>query len=280
MKRAWVSTFTLSLLGAWFLGMTSSGDAAELAVIQQRRRLIVAVKENVRPLGFRDQTGQLKGLEIEIAQRLAQELLGNSEAVTLQPVINRDRLAVVMNGQVDLTIAGVTATAPRTRIVSFSTPYYMDGAALLTAQPDIRRLADIRDRTIAMLQDSSTIDVIKYFLPRARLISVASYQEGQELLRTGKAQLFAGDASILSGWAQASPQYRLLPTLLSAEPLCIVMPKGQQYDSLRRAVNAAIERWRAEGWLQQRAAYWGLPLTALDLKSSENAFEAKAGFLP
>jgi ABC-type amino acid transport substrate-binding protein len=37
------------------------------------------------------------------------------------------------------------------------------------------------------------------------------------------------------------------------------MPKGLQYDDLRQRVNAAIARYTAEGWLRQRATFWGLP---------------------
>jgi polar amino acid transport system substrate-binding protein len=97
-------------------------------------------------------------------------------------------------------------------------------------------------------------------LPVARLVSVDSYQDARLLLDAGEAAAFAADASVLSGWVQEYPQYRLLPTLLSAEPLCVVMPKGSQYDDLRRRVNAAIARYSAEGWLQQRIKYWGLPI--------------------
>jgi polar amino acid transport system substrate-binding protein len=37
------------------------------------------------------------------------------------------------------------------------------------------------------------------------------------------------------------------------------MPKGLQYNQLRRRINSAIARWQTEGWLTQRAAAWGLP---------------------
>jgi polar amino acid transport system substrate-binding protein len=37
------------------------------------------------------------------------------------------------------------------------------------------------------------------------------------------------------------------------------MPKGLQYDELRRNVNQAIARYLEQGWLQQRSQYWGLP---------------------
>ncbi|MFB2975105.1 transporter substrate-binding domain-containing protein [Microseira sp. BLCC-F43] len=246
-------------LAFYLLPFSFSARAAFLQQIQQRGYLIVAVKDNLRPLGFRDETSNLQGLEIDLARRLAAELLGSPDAVRWKPVANRDRLTLVLEGKVDLTIARVTATPMRSRIVSFSIPYYMDGIALVTKDTSVQRLGDVETRTVAVLNGSSTIAKVRYALPKAELVGVNSYQEAWSLLESGSAAAFAADASVLTGWVQAYPQYRLLPTLLSAEPLCVVMPKGVQYDDLRRRVNDAISRWKAEGWLQQRAIYWGLP---------------------
>ncbi len=246
-------------LALCLLTITFSARAAELQAIQQRGYLIVAVKDNLRPLGFRDDLGNPQGLEIDLAQQLAAELLGRPDAIRWKPVANSDRLKVVIEGQVDLTIARVTATPMRSRIVSFSIPYYMDGIALVTKDTSVQRLGDVERRTVAVLNGSSTIAKVRYALPKAELVGVNSYQQARSLLESGGAAAFAADASVLTGWVQAYTQYRLLPTLLSAEPLCVVMPKGVQYDELRRRVNSAIARWKAEGWLQQRAIYWGLP---------------------
>lgn len=248
-----------TLLSFALINLSFASRAAELKEIQQRGFLIVAVKDNLRPLGFQDAQGNLQGLEIDLARRLAQEVLGRSDAVRLQPVANRDRLRVVLEGQVDLTIARVTATSSRDRIVSFSIPYYMDGTALVTKDAAVQKLGDVERRTIAALNGSSTIAKLRFVLPAAQLVGVNSYEEARSLLDLGGAAAFAADASVLSGWVQEYPQYRLLPTLLSAEPLCVVIPKGVQYDDLRRRVNDAIARMKAEGWLKQRAVFWGLP---------------------
>ncbi len=241
-------------------GVSVLSSAAELKEITQRGYLIVAIKDNLRPLGFRNAAGKLQGLEIELAQRLAQDLLGKQDALRLQPVANRDRLAVVLEGKVDLTIASVTATESRSRLVNFSSPYYFDGTALITKEPSVQRLKDVARSKIAVIKGSSTIATVRYLLPSAQLVGVDSYQKARLLLDADGAVAFAADASVLSGWVQEYPQYRVLPTLLSAEPLCVVMPKGVQYDELRRRVNAAIARYSAEGWLKRRANYWGLPL--------------------
>lgn len=252
--------FLLVCFSFLLFAFSFSSSAAELKKIQKRGYVTIAVKDNLRPLGFRDLHGNLQGLEIDLAQRLAQDLVGKPNAVRLQPVANRDRLSVVLEGKVDLTIARETATETRARLVSFSIPYYFDGTALITKDASLQQLRDVVKVKTAVLNGSSTIATVRYLLPSAQLVGVDSYEQARSLLEEGAAVAFAADASVLSGWVQDYPQYRLLPTLLGAEPLCVVMPKGLQYDDLRQRVNAAIARYLAEGWLQQRAAYWGLPV--------------------
>jgi polar amino acid transport system substrate-binding protein len=234
-------------------------SSAELKEIEQRGQLIVAVKDNQRPLGFRDASGNLQGFEIDIAKRLAEELLGKPDAVVLQPVTNRDRLNVLLEGKVDLIIARVTATNSRARLVDLSRPYYLDGTSLITKDTSIAQLRDVATKTIAVLKGSSTIPVVKYALPTSKLVGVDSYEEARTLLENGGANAFAADQSVLAGWVQEYPQYRLLPVRLSTEALCIVMPKGLQYTNLQDRVNQAIARWQASGWLAERATAWGLP---------------------
>jgi polar amino acid transport system substrate-binding protein len=233
--------------------------AAELADIQDRGYLIVAVKDNWLPLGFRDDSGELLGFEIDIARRLAAELLGDPNAVRFEPVSNVSRVNVVVEGAVDIAIATVTVTSQRQRIASFSTPYYLDGTGFITRNPQNQTLEALASSHIALLNHSSSMTHVRYILPAAELIGVETYQAALELLETGQIDAFAGDVTVLAGWQQQDDQYYLLPTIISAEPLAIVIPKGTQYSSLRRVINAAIERWHVEGWLTERAAFWGLP---------------------
>jgi polar amino acid transport system substrate-binding protein len=258
MQNWLIGIFSIAGLGAQWV-VSPSSFAADLATIEQRGRLIVAVKDNLRPMGFRDAHGKLQGFEIEIAQRLAQDLLGRPNSVELQPVNNRDRLSIVLDGKVDLTIARVTVTASRSRIVSFSTPYYLDGTGIITRNPAVQTQADIAKQPIAVLNEASTIATLRYKLPQAKLIGVDSYEAARQLLESGQVVGFAADASVLVGWAQTIPGYRVLPFRLSTEAIAIVLPKGLQSDELRRRIDRVLARWQSEGWLQQRATYWGLP---------------------
>lgn len=254
MLRRFLGTIGLAVQ----LAIPASASAAELSEIRSRGYLLVAVQEDRPPLGFRDPSGNLTGFEIELAHRLAEALLGDPDAVRLQTVRNVERLDAVMSDEVDLAIAAVTLTEPRRRVVSFSEPYYLDGTGFITRNQDIRQLQDLQLRTVALLDGSSTIAHVRYRLPAARLVGVDSYQAALTLLERGEVDAFAGDASVLAGWVQQDPDYRLLSQIISVEPLAIVLPKGVQYDELRAGVNAAIRYWAEQGWLQQWAADWGL----------------------
>ncbi len=232
--------------------------AEEWSEIESRGELKVAVKDNLRPLGFTDESGSLIGLEIDIARKLAEELLGDTEAVEFIPVTNKERLQVVLEDEVDIAIARVAVTSSRSRIVDFSRHYYLDGTGIITKNTGIKNISGLTNNRIAVLKNSATIAVIRNRLPNTTLIGVDSYQEALQLIETKQADAFAGDRSVLTGWVQEYPDYQLLPERLSGAALAIVMPKGLQYKELRSKVNQAIAHWKKSGWLEERIEYWGL----------------------
>ncbi len=251
---------------------TLSVNAASLKEIQQRGYITVAVKDNFPPLAFQDESGNLQGFEIDIARRLAKDLLAKPDTsnsdnsdkldrlVRLKPVSNLQRLKVVEKGKVDMAIAKVTATPSRQRIVNFSVPYYFDGGFIAIKDTSFQKLTDLKNSKIAVLKNSSTIAPLRYYLPKANLIGVESYLEGERLVENKQVSAFAADVTSLSNWIKQNPQYRLLPTKISTQPLSVVMPKGLEYDELRRQVTQLIANYLESGWLKQRAEYWGLPM--------------------
>ena len=232
--------------------------ARELAEIESQGELKVGVKSNVRPLGFMNDKGDLVGLEIDIARKLAEELLGDKAAVEFLAVNNKERLQVVLDDEVDIAIARVSVTTPRSRIVEFSPYYYLDGTSIVTNNADITKVSDLNRSQIAVLRNSVTIAVVRNKLPNATLVGVDSYQQALKLIEAKQVDAFAGDRSVLSGWIQEYPDYKILPARLSGAALAVVMPKGLQYKELRLKVNRAIAEWKKSGWLAERIEYWGL----------------------
>jgi polar amino acid transport system substrate-binding protein len=227
-------------LGLTLFCLTPPVSAETLRGIRQRGRMIVAVKDNTRPLGFKDKEGRLQGLEIDIARRLSVEILGQPDRIDLLPVNNQDRLQVLFDQRVDVTIARLGVNRGRSRVVEFSQPYYQDGTGVLTNSSKVKKLTDLVGKPVAVIQSSVSSYPVAEQVPGVKLVSVSSYAAAKSLLDEGKVVAFAADYSLLVGWMQEFPQgYQLLAEKLTVESL-------------------AIDRWKKEGWLQERIRYWGL----------------------
>jgi polar amino acid transport system substrate-binding protein len=232
--------------------------ATTLDKIQKRGTLIVAVKDNWFPLGFRDSTEQLQGFEIAIARQLATDLLGADQKVVFKPVQNSERLTAITAGTVDITIANLTITENRQRLVMFSDAYYRSGTGILTSDARLNRLSTLSRKAIAVLQPSVTLPYLRSFLPAAKLQGVPSYHAALERLNTQQVEAIVGDQIVLSAQAKQAGYY-FYPTRLTVQPLAIALPKGVQHESLRAAINDRLSRWRHSGWLQNQQKIWGLP---------------------
>ena len=228
------------------------------STLQQRGKLRVGVKDNLRPLGFRDQNGELQGLEVAIARRLALELLGDENAVELIPVKNQDRLKLLLDGQVDCLIAQMGQNAARDRLVDFSAPYYLDSVGIVTKNSQLTTREQFNNRRLAVLDNSATVGILKTEFPDAILVGVESYQAAKTLMDQGQVDGFAGDNTVLTGWAQTDATVFHLPLFLTAEPLAIAMPKGLQHQDFRQQINQALLKLKSSGWLRQQWQAWGL----------------------
>ena len=231
-----------------------ASESNALIEIQKRGKLIVGVKNNLPPLGFYDRNGNLTGLEIDIARELAKEL---NLLVEFVPLKNRDRLSALQNNYVDLAIAQITVTTNRSRLVDFSLPYYTDStiaiAKIGTTSQDLNK-----PLAIGVLKNSAAIAVIQSQFPKAAIIGASSYQDGLDALQAGKVNAFVGDRTNLIQWLTEHPDYTIIGQPLAVHSLAIALPRGLQHLDLRDRVFEIVEKWRKNGWLQERAKYWGL----------------------
>ncbi|MFN3926118.1 MAG: transporter substrate-binding domain-containing protein [Pseudanabaenaceae cyanobacterium] len=217
-----------------------------------RGYLRVGVKDNLPALALRSPTGEIEGLEIDIARELAQELLGDRNAVRLVVLSNSERLNAF--DRVDIVIAQVAITNNRSRLVDFSPPYYTDGTILIAKQG--QTLNQLRG--ILVLKGSTAIAHLQQHYPNLPTIGIDSYPAGITALQTLPNLAMAGDRSVLLPWLQANPEYQQLGGQLSFHSLGIVMPKGLASAELRQRVRQAMQKWRQNGWLTNLAQKWGL----------------------
>ena len=100
-------------------GQHASAD--ELATIKERGTLVVGVKADYPPFGFRAPSGEIVGIEPDLAAEVAKSLGVKLELV---PVAATNRIELLEQGKIDLIIATLNDTRVRRRVVDIVKPYY------------------------------------------------------------------------------------------------------------------------------------------------------------
>ncbi len=104
-----------------------------LRTVLNRGRLIVGTGSTNPPWHFEDDTGKLTGMDIAMARILAKGLFGDESKIDFVQQDPAARIPNIATGKVDIVIQFMTVTSQRAQLVNFSRPYYVEGAALMTA---------------------------------------------------------------------------------------------------------------------------------------------------
>lgn len=103
--------------------------AASPDEIKEHGKLVVGVKADYKPFGFRDPSGQIIGIEPDLAADVAKRLGVDLELV---PVISANRIQFLQQGKVDMLIATMSDKPERRAVVQAIDPqYYSDSVNLL-----------------------------------------------------------------------------------------------------------------------------------------------------
>jgi len=139
----------VSLVVVFMLGPTVQADIVD--DIKARGKLIVGVKADYKPYGFRDPSGKIVGTEPELAQDVA-DMLGVK--LELVPVVASNRMEFLKQGKIDLMIATMTDRPDRARMVFIVQPnYYSSGTNVLaTKKAGLKNWEDLRGKPVCGIQ--------------------------------------------------------------------------------------------------------------------------------
>jgi polar amino acid transport system substrate-binding protein len=127
----------------------ASADA--LATIKQRGTLRVGVKTDYPPFGFRSPSGEIVGIEPDLAAKVAQSLGVKLELV---PVTATNRIQVLEQGKIDLIIATMNDTMVRRYAVEIVKPYYYAAGynVMVPKSLNLKSWAELKGKTACGIQ--------------------------------------------------------------------------------------------------------------------------------
>lgn len=137
-----------ALATAAFAASLASAQAADvLDAIKARGTLVVGVKADYRPFGYRDPSGTVVGIEPDLAADIARRLGVKLELVS---VVSSNRIEFLQQGKIDLLIATMSDKPERRRAVqAIDPPYYSDPVnVLLSKKSGVSTWEDLRGKQL------------------------------------------------------------------------------------------------------------------------------------
>ncbi len=238
--------------------------------IHERGTLVVGVKADYKPWGFRDTDGSIVGMEIDMAADVAATMGVELELI---PVVASNRMQFLEQGQIDLMIATMTDRADRREIVGIVGPnYYTSGTNILAPKAlGFTAWEDLRDKPVCGVQGSFYNQIIEDSYG-AQIVAFAGAAEARQALRDKKCVAFVYDDSSI-GSAIASGEWEDFEMPMSSEddsPWGLAVPKDEESCIFGRFMTGMQYDWHQNGTLIEWEAKWGIKPTSYLHDLSEN----------
>jgi polar amino acid transport system substrate-binding protein len=235
-------------------GPADMPDGSSMQDILNQGRLKVGVDETTRGFSYRNATtGEIEGFEVDLAYEIAERIFGplDREAILdIVPVDPDKKTQVVQDGTVDLTVSAVTMTCGRWEDVAFSSEYYTATQQFLVRKGSgIETAADLAEKRVCVIANSTSSDLLEEYLPKAELHPVTARTECFAALQEGEVDAYFGHDSFLYGMVAQDPTVEvktdLLPGVDTKSNYGIAIAKDRL--DLVRFVNAVLDELRANG---------------------------------
>ena len=264
------------VLASFTLAATQANAANDrFKKVLDRGKLVVGVKADYKPWGFRDSSGKLVGMEIDMAQDVA-DALGVS--LELVPVQSSNRMQFLEQGKIDLMIATMSDKANRRKVVGIPQPnYYTTGTNVLAKKGVVGSWSDLKGKPVCGKQGAFyNKQVSKKY--GAKIIAFVGNAEAKQALRDGKCVAWVyDDSSIMADLASGQyDDYEMPMQTEDDNPWALAVPLEELDGIWGNFMSGMIYNWHSSGRLVELEKKWGIQSTQFvnDMHKRFEAYEA------
>ncbi len=261
----------------------SSLDGRTIEEIKSRadRRLVVGVDQNSYRWGYRDPNGgrsaELEGFDIDLVHRIAQDILGDKDAVKFKAIPTNQRIPALKDGRVDMIVRTMTITCDRLKDVSFSAPYFLTGQQVLAPKSSTIKGYDktLDGKRICSAKGSTALEKLKAD-KAAKKPSVATADIDKTVpsqldclvrLQLGQVDAVVTDGALAASQAAQDPTVELKGDTFTDDYYGVAVKKGA--NDLAARVNRILEQYRQDGDWQKSYDKWLSPTLGSESESAK-----------
>jgi ABC-type amino acid transport substrate-binding protein len=253
-KRWSVVSVFLIVLGLGFGGCATDG---EKTAQPPANAILVGVTANYPPVIFK-MSGQITGLEADLARRLSAEL---GKPIQFVEISWDGQIPALLEGKTDIIMSGMTITQARQVRITFSQPYLKSGLMIAFGTQNALKynsLGNIIGSVPAVgFVEGTTGEVYArdVFRMGNRMVPVKSASEAALALKNRRFDIFVYDApSIIWIVSENEAELKFLPEFLNTEYLGWGLRRDDR--ELLVKVNALLNKWEKDGTLKETILKW------------------------
>lgn len=263
-----------TVASAVILGVTAASAQAACTndvwkKVMAAGKVVVGVKADYKPWGYRDPSGAIVGMEIDIAQAAADAMGVELETVAVQ---SSNRMQFLEQGKTDMFIATMSDREDRRKIVGItSPPYYTSGTNIMAPKAlGFKSWEDLRGKPVCGKQGAFYNQVVteRYGV---NIVAFTGNAEAKQALRDKKCVAWVYDDSSI-GSDLASGEYADFEMPLNSEddnPWGLAVPLAERNCIFGNFMSGLIYNMHQDGTLIELEKKWGIQPTAYLVKQKD-----------
>jgi len=230
--------------------------------VMSRGKMVVGVKADYKPWGFRNEKGELVGMEIDMAKAAGAAM---GVEVELVPVQSSNRMQFLEQGKIDMMIATMSDRPDRRKIVGIVQPnYYTSGTNIMAPKAlKLSKWTDLKDKPVCGKQGAFYNKAVSERYG-AKIIAFTGNAEAKQALRDKKCIAWVYDDSSI-GSDLASGNWDDFEMPLASEddnPWGLAVPLGEKDCVFGNFMSGLSFNWLQNGQLIEWEKKWGIKATA------------------
>jgi len=218
--KKWVALFVVILI----IGTIFSGTLAE---IKARGKLIIGTEPTFPPFEYVSENNEIVGFDIDIAQRIADEL---GVKLEIQNLPFDSLIPALMSDKIDLIVAGMTITEKRAKAIDFSIPYFNANQAIVVrGDEDFKpvKLDDLKGKKVAV-QLGTTGDLVVSDIKEIKVTRFQKFTDAFLELENKRVDAVVLDEAVANAYVKTFPKFIISAVIDTGEKYGIGVKKGNK----------------------------------------------------
>ncbi|MBE0417857.1 MAG: transporter substrate-binding domain-containing protein [Coriobacteriia bacterium] len=248
MKRTWKLLVIAALAAASLVFAGCGGDSGDAETF------VFANSGAYKPFSF-DESGEIVGFDVDIANEIAQRIDRTPEMVS--PVPFDTLIQGLRDGRYDALVASHGITEERKEQVDFSRPYYRSGAQTFVAEGNttIQSADDLDGATIGVVKASTYLALAQEITGEQNVVTYESDIVALQDLVTGRLDAVITDKLVgFIAMDESGLAIMAVGDVLEEDEMGIAVQKGDT--ELLDAINNALEEMIADGTYEEISLRW------------------------